>query len=458
LFQFLEGLSDRAAAFNLRYRIDWKIALGLELGDEGFHHSSLSRFRDRLLENEKASIAFDAILVHLININLIKKGGSQRIDSTHVIVKVRELSRLELLQETLRLFCEDACAYRPSETNIITIAMDRYLDHNSDYKIVEGARTALIRDAGLAMRTLIEWVYKFKIKDLTEKETFKVLQTVFQQNFTDIPDGDGPELIKIATGKDHVCSPHEPEARYGNKGGAGWIGYKAQIGETVPEEIDGELVVRNFITYAEIGDTTEHDGSVVADYIACQQDKEICPPTVYADTHYNTEANISDLLLKNIDLCGPVMPMPETDRTKPENIGFEANIESESAKCPEGNSSVRFSYRAQNKISVTFSGDDCRACSERDRCKPAPRGKNILIKIESSILTLRRDEMKTEEFKRDMHKRNGIEGTLSGLVRGQGLRNSRYRGKNKTRLQIKFAAASANIKRLHQFSKIMQAS
>jgi hypothetical protein len=33
LFQFLEGLSDRAAAFNLRYRIDWKIALGLELGD-----------------------------------------------------------------------------------------------------------------------------------------------------------------------------------------------------------------------------------------------------------------------------------------------------------------------------------------------------------------------------------------------------------------------------------------
>jgi hypothetical protein len=24
-FQFLEGLSDRAAAFSLRYRIDWKL-------------------------------------------------------------------------------------------------------------------------------------------------------------------------------------------------------------------------------------------------------------------------------------------------------------------------------------------------------------------------------------------------------------------------------------------------
>jgi hypothetical protein len=30
VFQFLEGLSDRAAAFSLRYRIDWKIALGLD--------------------------------------------------------------------------------------------------------------------------------------------------------------------------------------------------------------------------------------------------------------------------------------------------------------------------------------------------------------------------------------------------------------------------------------------
>ncbi len=80
-----------------------EIALGLELEDGGVHHSSLSQFRDRLLEHDQASYALDMILDHLVQIKLVEKTGKQRIDSTHVIAKVRELSRLELLQETLRL-------------------------------------------------------------------------------------------------------------------------------------------------------------------------------------------------------------------------------------------------------------------------------------------------------------------------------------------------------------------
>src|SRR5262249_36849413 len=35
IFQFAEGLSDRAAADAVRSRIDWKYALGLELADPG---------------------------------------------------------------------------------------------------------------------------------------------------------------------------------------------------------------------------------------------------------------------------------------------------------------------------------------------------------------------------------------------------------------------------------------
>ena len=40
--QFLEDLSDRQAAVAVRYRIDWKYALGLELTDPGFDFSALS--------------------------------------------------------------------------------------------------------------------------------------------------------------------------------------------------------------------------------------------------------------------------------------------------------------------------------------------------------------------------------------------------------------------------------
>ena len=72
LMQFLEGLSDRAAVRNLKFRLDWKIAFGLAVEFEGIHSSTLTYFRDRLIANEKASLAFDRILEHLKNTGLIK--------------------------------------------------------------------------------------------------------------------------------------------------------------------------------------------------------------------------------------------------------------------------------------------------------------------------------------------------------------------------------------------------
>ena len=51
------------------------------------------------------------------------------------------------------------------------------------------------------------------------------------------------------------------------------------------------------------------------------------------------------------------------------------------------------------------------------------------------------------DFKKDMHHRNGIEGTQSELVRGYGLRKARYRGKKKVRLQNYLIGAACNIKR-----------
>jgi Transposase DDE domain len=54
---------------------------------------------------------------------------------------------------------------------------------------------------------------------------------------------------------------------------------------------------------------------------------------------------------------------------------------------------------------------------------------------------------KTEEFKSRMHQRNGIEGTISELVCGHGMRRARYRGLAKVDLQNQLIAAACNIKR-----------
>ena len=57
------------------------------------------------------------------------------------------------------------------------------------------------------------------------------------------------------------------------------------------------------------------------------------------------------------------------------------------------------------------------------------------------------DEQQTDAFKQEMHRRNGIEATVSELARGYGLRHCRYRGLKKTQLQSSMAAAACNITR-----------
>jgi transposase len=60
----------------------------------------------------------------------------------------------------------------------------------------------------------------------------------------------------------------------------------------------------------------------------------------------------------------------------------------------------------------------------------------------------RRAEMQSAVFRKKLHVRSGIEGTLSELVRGHGFRNARYRGQLKLRLQAYFTAVAVNLKRV----------
>jgi transposase len=76
--------------------------LGLELTDAGFHHTVLSEFRARLVKEKTTQRLLDDLLEQLQGLDLLKAGGRQRTDSTHVLAAVRDLNRLERVSETLR--------------------------------------------------------------------------------------------------------------------------------------------------------------------------------------------------------------------------------------------------------------------------------------------------------------------------------------------------------------------
>jgi len=102
VFQFVENLSDRQASDAVRGRIDWKYAPGMELENPGFHHTVLSEFRSRLVDNGAERLLLDLFLEQLRQHGLLKAHGRQRTDSSHVLAAVRALNRLELVREALR--------------------------------------------------------------------------------------------------------------------------------------------------------------------------------------------------------------------------------------------------------------------------------------------------------------------------------------------------------------------
>ncbi|WP_344437695.1 transposase [Kitasatospora nipponensis] len=105
VLQFLLGLSDRDASEAVRCRIDFKYALDLD--DPGFHHSVLTDFRDRLLEDGRSDRLLDIALARLKDAGLVRERTTQRTDSTHVLAAVRNLTRLELVTEAVRAALEE---------------------------------------------------------------------------------------------------------------------------------------------------------------------------------------------------------------------------------------------------------------------------------------------------------------------------------------------------------------
>ncbi|MBF0363874.1 MAG: transposase [Oligoflexia bacterium] len=395
IMQFLEKLSDRAACTNLKFRMDWKIAFNLPIDFLGFHPTTLHYFRDRLVENKKASYAFDKVLDHLVALGLIKKNKKQRIDSTHIIANVKELSRLELMTETLRVFCQDIEFCIDSLDANLQSYRNLYLEKMSIRGISDAIRNKMIVDAGIAMKAFIELKHLSKIGiKIQSLKSYGILKTVFEQNFIiktneNESESDSVSLIKISTGKEHISSPHESEAEYANKGKKGWIGYKAQIAETISE--DDNI---NFITHAEITPATTFDGDAIIPAIEDLQNKGITPSEIYGDTHYNTKDNIEQASKVGVEIKGPVAPHP-TKETQEKNKGFSYDKARDVIVCPMQIDSKKCTVREETIINGSFPQKECSQCDRADICKPEIRGKQIQFRDEHDILKARREMMET---------------------------------------------------------------
>src|SRR5947209_6415293 len=238
VLQYVEGLTDRQAAEAVRGRIDWKYALGLELADPGFDASVLTEFRERLVAGQAETLLLDVLLERCKQRGWLKAGGKQRTDSTHVLARVRSLSNLECVGETLRAALDDLAVLAPDwlVKQISPDWLERYSHRVENYRLpkAESQRTALAQQMGADGLHLLQALEASDAPaGLKEQASVQLLRQVWQQYY-DLSEGKakwraGPQASE---GEGIIRSPYDPEARTGKKRETTWLGYKVHLTET----------------------------------------------------------------------------------------------------------------------------------------------------------------------------------------------------------------------------------
>jgi transposase len=493
VLQRAENLTDRMAAEAVRTRIDWKYLLGLALADPGFDHSVLAEFRTRVAEAGLEMTVLDALLGKLAADGLVRAGGKQRTDSTHVVAAVAALNRLELAGESVRAALEALAAAHPDWVAQRICVSDRARRYGTPLTSwrppasqakQEELAIAYARDGYALLEAVCDSSSPAWLRELPAIE---VLRQVLVQNYTrDITSG-GPEVIRrrekepegdgLPPGRARIASPYDTDARWGAKREEFWLGYKLHITETCDdappctcrdnragdsghEHGCASLVFPNLITHVATTDATVTDQEMTMPVCDELAERNLAPARHYLDPGYlSAQAVLRALASHGIALTGPML----ADTSAQARAGgytqqhFAIDWDRRQVTCPEGALSTKWkpthSPDGTDAIIVRFAAPTCRDCPARSKCTNATwNGRQLYLRPREihQALADARAAAATSSFHADYARRAGVEGTMHQAA-SHGARRARYRGLPRTRLDHTCMATALNLIRLHAY-------
>ena len=456
ILQMMERLPDRQAIMACEYDARWRLALGIPAEWAGIDPSTLIYFRRRLAEHDLGKVALESGLAAMRSAGYLKRHGAVRIDSTHVLARVADMSRLECVRETLRLALDFLIAFGGPT------AWDPWFSHYADRNPKELRNSSVERlrltmdQAGRDARDIL--VKTQALGDaVVQSEPIALLRRVVDEQFETVEDGTTKQ--RPATPSGAVHNPHDPEAEWctkGTLGKDGWVGSKLQVCETASEGIrqSGEPTEAVITAVLIQPATTSDQGSLSPVIAAHQQGGQAKPDETFADAGYISAPALEQAKADGYVLTGPIGAPPHSGKRFGSD-SFVVDIENRQATCPAGKLNVQCSQITELKIQMTYyyfvwAQAECSICPMKHSCLSEKKRKpfrTLQVGEKHMIVQERRNLCKTPEYQLLMHRRSGIEGTHSELTRGYMIRRSRYRGLKKTHIQMLFTAAACNLRR-----------
>lgn len=440
LMQYRTGVSDEQAMECVAWDLRWKVALGLPVDHEGWHPTSLTRFRARLLLHELERVALERTLVLAGELGMVDGPVEQIIDSTPMLGAAATQDTVRLVRHGVKKLL-DAVAAVEGE---VAEQLDRGLEFDyarpndkPDCRWRERAErermlTRVAEDAERALEAVEH------AGELLEAEAVagahQLLRELIGQDFDIDPDG-VPRLHR-GTRSGRIISTVDTEMRHGRKSSQQrFDGYKLTATATNTET--------PLITAVDVAPAGETDGPQ-AKHLIDSQPEHRRPRRVLGDTAYGNGPVRAELAERDVDVLAPV-PEGKVIESRLAKRDFTIDLELGQVTCPGGHT-VAITTSKTGFRGANFTAAMCRGCPLKATCCPGRARRQLNLREHEDLLIAARqalaDPATAEHLRRT---RPRIERLLGLLAARYGARQSRYIGRAKARLQAAWAAALVNL-------------
>jgi hypothetical protein len=413
----------------------------------GFAATTFSLFRARVVLHDADQQVFRATLRRAVDHGLFPKRILALIDSSPVLGAGAVADTYALLQSAIRKLV--AAAGEDTLSKALRRALKRYLrDAKPTIDWQDPAARArelarMVAAAAKLRRALGERVAAGPAGGLARADA--LLGAIVAQDVETDPDTGAPR-IRQAVAPDRIVSTTDPQMRHGRKSKSRrFDGHKMHL---VTDEAS-ELVLA-----VDVGPGNGSDGDAAAELVREVRDEvglpvvELVGDMAYGDgdTRAEVEAAGATMVAKvppthngglfaktdfRIDLSDPARP---------------------AATCPAGHTSTELRAAGRDGKgrpvpAVVFAEALCAGCPLRERCTRGRGGRSVGLHHHEARLQRARVDQSRPSVQRKLRARPKVERKIDHL-QDLGMRQARYRGRRKTKLQALLAATAANISRI----------
>ena len=423
-----------------RLGLRWKVALGLPVDHHGWHPTSLTKFRARLLLHKKEGLALESTLRLAAELGLLDGPLEQIVDSTPMLGAAATQDTVRLVRFGVRRLIDAVTAIDPDAGGRLTAGLEfdyARPDEKPDcqWRLKAERERMLSRVAQDAQRALLAVEQaQGLLDDEPVKAAYELLAELIGQDFDVDPDG-VPRLHR-GTRPGRIISTVDPEMRHGRKSSqTRFDGYKLSAAVTNSSE--------PLIMTVHVASAGETDGPQ-AKHLIDNQPADRRPQRILGDTAYGNGVVRSELAARDVEVLAPV-PDGAALEDRLGKRDFTIDPAAGTVSCPAGQTAT-ITTSAQGARAANFSRTVCGGCPLKDRCCPSRPNRHIALGEHEEFLLAARQALNdpvTADHLRQTRPR--IERLLGLLAYRYGARKSRYIGSDKARLQASWAAALVNL-------------